>query len=135
MQTTQDFLDAVKSKVGIESDYKLAQTLDVSRAAISKYRNNGDSLSDETALKVASVLEIEPIMVIAAIHAEKAKTEETKKVWSALLQRLSGVAATFLIATGINVATPSPANAGAVSGANSISLDDVYYVKFKKNKK
>lgn len=135
MNTTLDYLEAVKQKLkkGDEevSDYRLAKELEISRAAVSKYKNKGDTLSEETAMKVASILEIEPIVVLAAIHAEKAKTAEIKAAWRGLVERLGSVAAMCLIATGINAFQPAPALASETIN----TTDDLYIMRNKRRRR
>lgn len=60
MHTTTDFLDEVKDRLNLPSDYALAGALGVTRAAVSKLRNGKDSLGDTTALKVAELLDVDP---------------------------------------------------------------------------
>lgn len=116
MKTTIEYLDALKAKTGAVSDYALAPKIGVTRSAISKYRNQKDFFSDEMCLRVASVLEIDPLLVITSVNAERSKNEETKKIWESLFERLSGVAAMCLLATGITALQPAPANASEVIG-------------------
>jgi plasmid maintenance system antidote protein VapI len=123
MNTSNDFLDAVKAKTGAVSDYSLAQKLEITRAAVSKYRNNRSNLDDETCLKVARILGIDAGIVLAAIHAERAKSVDEKSAWTALFERLGGVAASVMIATTIF------SNSAPVEASERVtSRNDVYYV-------
>ena len=124
MNTTIQFIDAVKSKHGIASDYALAKFLEVKQQTVSGYRQGKVFLGDETAIKVAKVLEVEPASVLAAVHAERAKTEEEKAVWKLIYEKLGGIAAGALIAITASSAVPTPASAADKGLANS-----VYYVK------
>lgn len=129
MNTSNSYLDAVKTKLGLVSDYQLAKFLGCGHARISNYRSGYSKFDDEMAVKAASILEIDPMIVIAAVNAERAKNEETKAIWKALFERLGGVAATLLIASGLNIATPSNSIAGAASSVDVTSNNNVYYVK------
>jgi len=123
MNTTLDFLDAVKAKHGINSDYALAPVLGVTRSAVSKYRNKLDYLSDKKALLVASLLEINSGIVLAAVHAEKSKNEQEKAAWVSIWEKLGGVAAGLVVALVLgSAASPIEAKAGQVA-------HNVYYVK------
>lgn len=134
MNTTNEFLDAVKAKTGAGSDYKLANILEVTRGGISSYRTGRTCLDDETCLKVASILEIDPAMVFAAIYAERSKNADAKAVWKSLFEKLGGVAASLLIATTLGGMTPTNANAGAASSVDVTSHNNVYYVKSTKRR-
>lgn len=84
--TTIEYLDAIKGRLGIASDYALAKRLGFPQATISGYRTGRRVFDDEAALTVAQVLNIEPILVIAAANAERAKTPEVRQRWLDLMQ-------------------------------------------------
>jgi len=89
MKTTLDFVEAVSRKLGGASDYAVAKELKISRSAISKYRHGQAGFDDETALKVARVLDIDPAAVAAASHAERAKTPEVRQMWASIFDRFA----------------------------------------------
>ncbi|WP_229415648.1 helix-turn-helix domain-containing protein [Pseudoduganella armeniaca] len=76
---TLEYLDAVKRRHGITSDYALAKLLKIGQPAISAYRNGRRIIDDDTALAVAVALEVNPLAVIAAANAERAKTPRRKR--------------------------------------------------------
>jgi len=88
MQTTADFLDAVKAKLGVPSDYALAPAIGTTRSMVSRYRNGKDYLSDEMAVKFSEILHLPADYIIACSHAERAKTEGVKEVWQGLAKKL-----------------------------------------------
>lgn len=123
MSKSAYYLDLVKKKHGISSDYGLAKFFNVHRNVISNYRTGCRAFNDEMVFKVADALEINPAVIIAAINAERAKTEEKKKFWRDSFKRISGGAAAVIMSMGIALGgLPSP-NAGASVPSN------VYYVK------
>jgi len=83
-----EYLEAVKNRLGITSDYALAAALGVTRSAVSKFQK-GAVFGDDVALTVAEILEIEPMAVIAAANAERAKTPEQKARWTGLMEKFS----------------------------------------------
>jgi len=89
MKTTIEFLDAVKEKLGIESDYALAKRLGFSLSAVSSYRTGRRILDDDAALVVALTLDTHPFNVIAAVNAERAKTPEQRALWSGVMEKFS----------------------------------------------
>lgn len=109
MNTTLHFLDAVKARHAIASDYKLARYLGITQQEVSKLRNQKAFLGDSTALQVAKLLEMDPAEVIAAAHAERAKNPEEKAVWRSIMERLGGAAACALL--GVALVSPSPSQA------------------------
>lgn len=106
MLTTIEWLDRAKAKHSL-SDYALAPLLGVGRGQISRYRNGHDYLSDDAAIKLAALLEMEnPAPIIASAHAERAKTAEARGFW----ERWAAVAAGVVLAVGV-AGAPSPAQA------------------------
>ncbi|MBB1602533.1 DUF3693 domain-containing protein [Variovorax sp. UMC13] len=110
MRTTTEWLDLAKAKHSL-TDYALAPKLGVGRGQISKYRTGKDFLSDDAALKLAALLEMDnPAPIIASAHAERAKTSESRMFW----ERFAGLAATVVMAVGASAA-PSPQGAQAAT--------------------
>lgn len=86
---TLEYLAACKDRLGIDSDYALAKRLGVRQPTISSYRAGRSRMDDDVALKVAEILELHPMQVIAAANAERAKTEEQKARWIGLMEKFS----------------------------------------------
>jgi plasmid maintenance system antidote protein VapI len=86
---TIEYLREVKSRCGISSDYALAARLGVTRSAVSKMQQGETSFSDDVALTVAEILGVNPLVVIAAANAERAKTDEQKARWTGLMEKFS----------------------------------------------
>ena len=122
METTRDLLDAVKQRHKLPSDYALAAFLGMTRAHVSKYRCDRESLSDEKALRVAELLEMDAGYVLALMNAERAKrthNDAALSAWSNLAERLKrgGVAAALLLLVAAPAPTPlnaAPLDNGAV---------------------
>ena len=79
--TTCEFLDAIKARYGLPSDYALAHFTGIGKAGISGYRKGKSRLDDANAIKVASLLELNPGYVLACIHAERAKSDDVRETW------------------------------------------------------
>jgi len=86
---TLEYLAACKTRLGIESDYALAKALGISQQAVSSYRAGNSKINDDVALTVAEILCINPLQVIAAANAERAKTPEQKAKWLNLVEKYS----------------------------------------------
>lgn len=89
---TNQLLDAVKDRFNIPSDYALAPKIGVTRAMVSRYRNRAESLSDDKAMLVADLLELDPGYVLNCMNAERAKTEAAKAAWERAAERLAALA-------------------------------------------
>jgi hypothetical protein len=129
MKTTVEFLDALKAKTGAGSDYRIAKILNVTTSCIGNYRSGRSKFDDKTALKVASILDIEPGVVMAACHAERAKSEEEKTAWKLVFEKLGGMAAAVTLGIMLTAPTPSQANTGAGSGVRHNSDLSIHYAK------
>lgn len=128
MFTTTDYLDSLRVKTGVPSDYALQPILGVTRSAISKYRTKREFFSDDMAFKVARILEIDPILVISAIHAERAKTQEEKAAWTGLFEKLGGMAASVMLGIMLSGAVDSN-EASASTQACHNSDHSIHYAK------
>jgi len=76
------------------------------------------------AIKVADALGLEPVLVIASIHAERARNDQERTVWKNLFEKLGGIAASVALAALLVPLSPAPAQASDAKGDTS-----VYYVK------
>lgn len=83
-----EWIDRVKKKLGIESDYAAAKALGISRNAISTYRAKGSTLDEAASLSVASALGIAPAGVILDQIAERVKAPEVRTTLLAEARRL-----------------------------------------------
>jgi hypothetical protein len=113
MKTTIQYLDAVRAKLNLPSDYAAAKVLGITAAAVSRYRNKIGYFDDLTSWKVAQILEIEAIEVIAACNYERAKDDQTRNVWEGIWGKAAGAIAAGLIvsAVGLSAVAPTPAQA------------------------
>jgi len=82
--TTQEYLDAIKARYDLRSDYRLAKFMGITHQAVTQYRTKGTTFSDEVALKVAELLELPEGKVLADMQAERARSERVKAVWRML---------------------------------------------------
>lgn len=90
MKTINDFLDSAKEITG--SDYKTAQTLDLSRQAISVMRIRS-TMSNENAVLLSSLVGCDPMEIIAA--CEISKHPDKAEFWG------KWIAATVILSVGV----------------------------------
>lgn len=86
---TTEYLQAVKTRLDITSDYALAARLGITRSAVSRLQQGGVSFSDDVALTIAEILNLNPLVVIASANAERAKTPEQRARWSGVMEKFS----------------------------------------------
>ena len=121
MSETAKFLDAVKARHGLASDYALAKVLEISRQEISNYRTGRHALGVKVCFKIAALLDCDAASVIAAVESERARTDQDRDFWKGALLR---AAAAVVAAVGVGAAA-MPSSAQAQSNASP----PVYYGK------
>jgi transcriptional regulator with XRE-family HTH domain len=89
LDTTNRLLDRCKESIGARSDYRLAQVLDISKTAITHWRNGRTRPDDLSVIKIAELMRRDPAAVIAELHAERAKCERTRNLWLRIAAQLS----------------------------------------------
>ena len=106
----KELLLECKIKLGIQSDYALAQKMEVSRARMSDYMKGKVYLSSYELTRIALILGRDPISVIAAYEAEHEKNTTKAAFWRSFLQRAVKATKTgtlplicgFIFLTGLN---------------------------------
>jgi ribosome-binding protein aMBF1 (putative translation factor) len=68
---TVDYLDAVKAAYSLTSDYQLAKKMSESSNRISSYRVGRTFMDDDMAIKIAYLLDLNPLTVLADAHIER----------------------------------------------------------------
>lgn len=121
MTTTCEFIDAIKARYSLPSDYAASVKLGMTRAAVSSYRHRRSFLDDSAAIRVAELLEMEPGYVMACAHAERAKSDAERTAWQSIMQKLGGAAALVLIGLG-GLSAPSPAQAAPVQASDGLCI-------------
>jgi transcriptional regulator with XRE-family HTH domain len=86
-----------KVKLGIKSDYKLAEALGCSRQRISELMSGKVKPDAYFAIRIGEVLGIHPLILLAEFEAESAKTTERKAFWENFAQRIKTGAVAMLV--------------------------------------
>ena len=95
--TTCDFLDALKARYKLPSDYALAHFMGIARSGISSYRSGKTRLDDSIAMKVAKLLDLDAGYVVACAHAERAKRDDVRDMWQKTANALKRSAGALLV--------------------------------------
>lgn len=107
---TVAFLDAVKARHKLATDYKLAKFLRWPPQRISMYRARKRALDDEACVQIAAALDVPPAYVMACIAAARAKDAAIKKHWLAAARLLKTGTAAVVLATVLAVSQNAPAS-------------------------
>lgn len=120
---SQKYLIAALNKLQLK-DSKAAKYFLVTKGSMSRYRSGERVMSPEMAVKVAEVLNIEPLQIIMICEKERSK-ENKRTFWEKQIEmRYTIIFALFI--SSISEMTPSPSYAGQWL---SSSVNTVYYVK------
>lgn len=132
-----DWIDRVKTAKKWESDYRVAKELLLSRNTISNYRVGARHTMDEsTSIKVAHALNIDPAIVLADQAMEMTKNDEARSAWSAILERLGGVAASVFLSAGLIGGAAFPPDAQSAERSQNGSNSDLSsYTSYKGRRK
>lgn len=102
MKTVLDYLNDSKEKTG--SDYMTAKRIGITKESVSGIRKRG-TMADETAIKMADLLEIDrnEVLIAAAIARSHG---EVKTQWEKI-SKMSGIAASFTLFIMMNLVNSS----------------------------
>jgi len=120
MKSTEQYLGEVKDRLELPSDYAIAKALGVTRAAVSRYRMGHSMPDDLVCARIAEILGIEPMEVIAATNYQRSKTDEARTLWESIWGKAAGAIALNLIAFAVGVSV-APSTKAMASGENTVS--------------
>lgn len=118
MKTVNEYLDAIKQRHALPSDYALARLLRVSPANVTGYRKGKSGFDDERCLIVADLLDIDPVSVLADMNAARTKCPEARKVWERVARACSTTAAVFLVVFSMIGAQPAESAPNNLTSSN-----------------
>jgi hypothetical protein len=126
---TVEFLDAVKRRYALQSDYAISKHFGWRISRVYEYRGGHRELDDEACVQVAQALELPPAYVMACIAEARAKDATIKKYWreAATLLKKSAAAAVATVTLAMAYSAPAPAQA-----APGQAFDDLYITRRKK---
>lgn len=117
MKTTANYMDELRAKLGVDSDFKALHALGVNhRQQISKWRQLHGTFSEELSLKVAIALEIDPAEVILSMQIQRETNADVKKIW----ERLAKIALASAAALAITSTSASAGTLTAIGGGSCI---------------
>ena len=94
MKTVDNYLDLIKKKYDIKSDYALARFLGISKQRVTTYRQGRSSFNTEFCIIVAKFLALDPLEIIAAMNATREKNSLSRTFWQETHYRIAATALT-----------------------------------------
>lgn len=113
---TVEFLDAMKARRGLTSDYQLFKALGWKQTTLSSYRCGRTAMSGPHALKVADELGLPHAYVVACMQAERENNRDVARVWQSIAEHFRGAAASVLLALVLGVSLLGHAKTAAAAG-------------------
>jgi transcriptional regulator with XRE-family HTH domain len=89
---TIEFLDRLRARRGLTSDYQVAKALGVSHTRVSNWRTGRNTFDDGVALLIAAELAMLPGYVLACMKAERAKRPHVREAWLDVAKQLEALA-------------------------------------------
>lgn len=87
-----DYLDAVKARLNVSSDYELAKRIGTRPNHITEIRTNKRGVPLDVAYKLAITLELDPALVVADLEAQREKNEARRAFWSGFISHARAAA-------------------------------------------
>lgn len=112
---TLAYVDAIKKRHGVNSDYAVAKLIGIETQVLSNWRAERSRMDSWACYRVAELLEIDPQIVIANIERAKAKSPKKIEYWESWLRRAGAAVSTILISP----ETPKKRAVGRSSGSDS----------------
>jgi hypothetical protein len=123
-------LDKAKVIHKLPSDYKLALVLGIDQKSVRNYRD-GKTLPDARVIRsICGLTGDDPVLMLAEIEADRAKTDEARALWREVVQRLQSTlhAAIFSVLTGAVLLGALPSDAHAKT-AHAGPVHSLYIVE------
>jgi len=79
---TLELLERVKTRLGVDTDYKLAKKLEIDDGLISYYRSGKRTPNNYAIAKFAKVLEVDPWTLVKELEAQTEKNPKRREFWS-----------------------------------------------------
>lgn len=122
MKTAADFLDALRQKHGLTSDYQVAKLLGLKPQQISTYRTGKHTFDDSMAATVAALLDVEPGYVAACMSAQRAQSDDARRMWEKVARKVGAGAALAVLVACTYALSPIALNSEAQASDASSTL-------------
>jgi len=92
MSKAKELLLECKIKLGVKTDYKLAQALEIHRGILSDYMSGKRTPDAYACVRIALILNKNPTEVIAIVENESEKNAQRKAFWADFLSHAKAAA-------------------------------------------
>lgn len=123
---TNQLLDRYAEAKGLNSDYKIAKALGITRQAVSNWRNEKNHLDDTACLQIAEALNIDPLTIMAKVRETRKQSPREQATWERYRGRIALAVMAAIIAGGTDVAESSEQG----QRSQFKVLQPIYYAQF-----
>lgn len=92
-----ELLEQSKTKLGVSSDYALAKRLEINQARLTDYRKGTRHPDPYALVKIALLLDLDPLVLIAEAEAQTEKNPVRKGFWQNFARRVGSLAAVAVL--------------------------------------
>lgn len=113
MKTYLGMIHALSERAG--SERKASVLLGISPASFNAWMRGRAFPSDEQAQRLAELLKVDPVYVLALVHGARAKSKETRAAWQRVAEKFRDAAVVAAVAFGAaSFGLPPPASASTL---------------------
>lgn len=112
-----EYLDAAKARLNLESDYALAKALDCLPNHVSEVRSGKRHVPLDVAFRLAITLEMDPAQVVADLEEQREKNAKRRGFWRSFRSHAACVALALACMLGALHSATSGSGQGARGGA------------------
>lgn len=122
---TVEYIEKLRDRAKTPTVYAIAKLLDLPENNVRNYAKGRRCFDPLAATKVAEVLNLPPMQVIADAEAERETDEKRRDYWRDLARKLAGSTATLvftiamLVSTGLLTSQDAMASEGVARGFNT----------------
>lgn len=110
-----ELLEQSKTKLKISSDYALAKALEINQARLSDYRNGKANPDPYALVKIALLLDLDPLALIAETEAQTEKNPVRKGFWQNFARRVGSAVGVAVLCCMASFGSVSANNGGGFS--------------------
>ena len=117
-----EYLDAVKARLNVSSDYALAKRLELANGSLSGIRSGHRHIPLDVAFRIAITLEMDPAEVVADLEAQREKNEQRRGFWRSFASRARSSAVAVLCTLALIASATCGSVPGMAGGADRLRL-------------
>lgn len=133
--TFNTVIERIKERHGLKSDYAVCKAFSLSPQNVSGWRKGRSHPDEKMCTILAYAAGLDPLVLAAAMQAQRSKTAEARSIWEQIAERLAlaahgATAAIFAvaIAIGLIAADAGPASAGEAQAFNLTADSSIHRI-------